>query len=39
MRASRLLVDGLGGECVKIEKGEAIAKAQHADQTNISGCA
>jgi hypothetical protein len=39
MRPSRLLVDGLGGECVKIEKDEAIAKAQHADQTNISGCA
>jgi len=26
MRASRLLVDGLGVECVKIEKDEAIAK-------------
>jgi hypothetical protein len=39
MRPSQLLVDGLGGECVKIEKGEAIAKAQHGDQTNISGCA
>jgi hypothetical protein len=36
MRPGRLLVDGPGDECVKIEKDKAIANAQHAYQINIS---
>jgi hypothetical protein len=39
MRLSRLLVDGLGAKCIKIEKGKAIPNAQDADQFNILGCA
>jgi len=37
MRASRLLVDGIGAEYVKIEKHLAIANVQDVDQFNISG--
>jgi hypothetical protein len=33
MRPSRLLVDGLGTECAKIEKDIAIANAQDVDQS------
>ncbi len=34
MRPGRLLVDGLGAECIKIEKVEAIPNARDADQLN-----
>jgi hypothetical protein len=36
MRRSRLLVDGLGAECVKIENDKAIANTRDVDQLNIS---
>src|SRR5262245_28252888 len=33
MRLGRLLVDGLGTECAKIENDKAIANTQHVDQS------